>query len=141
MGRPVAERKAIARCYVAKAVLRYPHTRTLIQELQARPNLRLICGFMKQKDVPSESTFFRAFAAFAKTDLCITGHNAMVKEYLGGELIGHVSRDSTAIVGREKADLPKQSNGKHRNQTVWTGNCNRRRERLLLNSPVSVIEV
>lgn len=103
MGRPAAERKTIARCYVAKAVLRYPHTRILIHELQARPNLRLICGFMKQKAVPSESTFSRAFAAFAETDLGRTVHNAMVREYLGGELIGHVSRDSTAIVGREKA--------------------------------------
>ena len=59
MGRPAAERRAIARCYVAKAILRYPHTRILIHELQARPNLRLICGFMKRKDVPSESTFSR----------------------------------------------------------------------------------
>jgi len=102
MGRPAAERRVIARCYVAKAVLRYPHTRILIHELHARPNLRLICGFMKRKDVPSESTFSRAFAAFAETDFGRTVHNSMVKEYLGGELIGHVSRDSTAIVGREK---------------------------------------
>ena len=103
MGRPAAERKTIARCYVAKAVFRYPHTRILINELQARSNLRLICGFAKRKDVPSESTFSRAFAAFAGTDLGKTVHNAMVTEYLSGELIGHVSRDSTAIVGREKA--------------------------------------
>lgn len=102
MGRPAAERRAIGRCYVAKAVLRYPHTRILIHELQARPNLRIICGLMKRKDIPSESTFSRAFAAFAGTDLGKTVHDAMVAEYLSGELIGHVSRDSTAIVGREK---------------------------------------
>lgn len=30
-------------------------------------------------------------------------HDALVREYLQGELIGHVSRDSTAITGREKA--------------------------------------
>jgi hypothetical protein len=102
-GRPPAERKAIGRCYVAKAVCRYQHTRTLIQELQARPNLRLICGFARQKDIPSESTFSRAFAEFAGTDLGGTVHDAMVKEYLATELIGHVSRDSTAITGREKA--------------------------------------
>jgi hypothetical protein len=36
MGRPPAERKAIARCFVAKAFLRYPHTRSLIHELKAR---------------------------------------------------------------------------------------------------------
>ena len=102
-GRPPAERKAIGRCYVAKAVCRYQHTRTLIHELQARPNLRLICGFARQKNIPSESTFSRAFAEFAGTDLGRTVHDAMVKEYLATELIGHVSRDSTAITGREKS--------------------------------------
>ena len=29
-------------------------------------------------------------------------HDALVKDYLADGLIGHVSRDSTAIVGREK---------------------------------------
>ena len=103
MGRPSAERRTIARCYVAKVFFRYPHTRILLHELQARVNLRLICGFAKRQDVPSESTFSRAFAAFARTDLGGIVHNALVKEYLSGELLGHVSRDSTAIIGREKA--------------------------------------
>ena len=53
-GRPVAERRTIGRSYVAKAVFGYPHTRSLINELHARPNLRLICGFPRQQDVPSE---------------------------------------------------------------------------------------
>ena len=35
-GRPVTERRAIVRSYVAKALFRYPHTRNLIHELQAR---------------------------------------------------------------------------------------------------------
>ncbi len=29
-------------------------------------------------------------------------HDFLVKEHLGNELIGHISRDATAIVGREK---------------------------------------
>jgi hypothetical protein len=103
MGRPPAERKAIARCFVAKAVLRYQHTRSLIHELQARPNLRYICGFVRKADVPSESTFSRAFAEFAATDLGTVVSDAMVKEYWKEELVGHISRDSTAIHGREKA--------------------------------------
>lgn len=102
-GRPAAERRAIGRSYVAKAVFGYPHTRSLINELHARPNLRLICGFPKLQDVPSESTFSRAFAAFAKDGLGTVVHDAMVHDYLHDELIGHVSRDSTAIIGREKA--------------------------------------
>lgn len=103
MGRPPAERKAIARCFVAKAVLRYPYTRNLIEELKARPNLRLICGFARQSDIPSESTFSRAFSEFAESNLATLVNDAMVEEYLSEELIGHVSRDSTAIKGREKA--------------------------------------
>ena len=102
-GRPPAERKAIARSYVAKALFRYPHTRDLIHELQARPNLRLICGFPQSQRLPSESTFSRAFAEFAGQGLGQVVHDSMVDQYLQNELIGHVSRDSTAITGREKA--------------------------------------
>ena len=102
LGRPVKEREAIARSFVAKAVLNYQHTRSLIHELRTTPNLRAICGFAKRKDVPSESTFSRAFAEFAKAGLGVVVHDVLVKEHMSTELIGHVSRDSTAIVGREK---------------------------------------
>lgn len=103
MGRPPRERKAIARCFVTKAVLRYSTTRNLINELLARPNLRMICGFARQSDIPSEATFSRVFAEFAENSLATLVNDAMVEKYLGEELIGHVSRDSTAINGREKA--------------------------------------
>jgi len=102
LGRPIKEREAIARAFVAKAVLRYQHTSSLRNELQSTPNLRFICGFARRKDVPSEATFSRAFGEFAKAGLGITIHDALVKEHLSTELIGHVSRDSTAIIGREK---------------------------------------
>lgn len=108
-GRPAVERRVIARCYVAKALFRYPHTRNLIHELQARPNLRLICGFDSQQKIPSESTFSRAFAEFAAQSLGQVVHDSMVQEYLENELIGHVSRDSTAIAGREKAAKKQKS--------------------------------
>ncbi|NNF46101.1 MAG: transposase, partial [Desulfofustis sp.] len=77
-GRPPAERKAIARSYVAKALFRYPHTRNLIHELQARPNLRLICGFPPSQRLSSESTFSRAFAEFAVQGLGQIVHDSMV---------------------------------------------------------------
>lgn len=102
LGRPIKEREAIARAFVAKAVLRYQHTSSLRNELQSTPNLRFICGFARRKDVPSEATFSRAFGEFAKAGLGVVIHDALVKEYLSPELIGHVSRDSTAIIGREK---------------------------------------
>lgn len=102
MGRPIKEREAIARAFIAKAVCKYQHTSSLRHELRSTPNLRFICGFAKRKDVPSESTFSRAFSEFAKAGLGVKVHDALVKEHLSTELIGHVSRDSTAIVGREK---------------------------------------
>jgi hypothetical protein len=70
--------------------------------LRSTPNLRAICGFARIKDIPSESTFSRAFTEFAKAGLGTLVHDALVKQHLSTELIGHVSRDSTAISGREK---------------------------------------
>jgi len=102
LGRPIKEREAIARAFVAKSVLRYQHTSSLRHALQSTPNLRVICGFSNRRDVPSESTFSRAFAEYARAGLGTVVHNVLVKEHLSTELIGHVSRDSPAIVGREK---------------------------------------
>jgi hypothetical protein len=93
LGRPIKEREAIARSFVAKAVMKYQHTRSLRHELQSTPNLRAICGFAMRKDVPSESTFSRAFTEFAKAGLGTLVHDALVKEHLSTELVGHVSRD------------------------------------------------
>lgn len=101
-GRPKAERKVIARCFIAKSVLRYKTTRDLIYGLNSNPNLRVICGFMKIADIPSESTFSRAFSEFSHSELGHRAHDYIVEEYLADELIGHVNRDSTAIKGREK---------------------------------------
>jgi hypothetical protein len=102
MGRKVREREAIARSFVAKMVYSYPFTSTLIEALKTTPNLRRICGFERVSDIPSESTFSRAFAQFAKGELGEKTHEALVERYLGSELVGHISRDSTAIEGREK---------------------------------------
>lgn len=102
LGRPIKEREAIARAFIAKAVLRYQHTSSLRNELLSTPNLRMICGFAKRQDVTSESTFSRAFAEYAAAGLGTLVHDALIEEYLSYELIGHVSRDSTAIIGREK---------------------------------------
>jgi hypothetical protein len=102
LGRPIKEREAIARAFVAKAVFKYQHTSSLRHELRSTPNLRIICGFARRKDVPSESTFSRAFNEYAIAGLGTVVHDVLVKEHLSTELIGHVSRDSTAIVGREK---------------------------------------
>ena len=62
----------------------------------------MICGFVKKRDIPSESTFSRAFAEFAKTDLGTKVHKALIEKHLQDQLIGHIARDATAIEGNEK---------------------------------------
>jgi hypothetical protein len=70
--------------------------------LLSSPNLRIICGFGQRQEVPSESTFSRAFAEYAQAGLGTVVHDALVRGHLGSELIGHISRDSTSLAGREK---------------------------------------
>jgi IS5 family transposase len=102
IGRRPEDRQPIARAFVAKAVYDLPTTRMLVEMLHTMPNLRMICGFVRKRDVPSESTFSRAFAEFVHRDLGKKVHDALVEEYLSDEIIGHIARDATAIKGNEK---------------------------------------
>lgn len=102
LGRTPENRLALLTAFVAKAVYNLPTTRALIERVTADPVLRRFCGWDLPYDIPSESTFSRAFAEFAEGDLPQRIHEAMIKKHLGGKLVGHVSRDSTAIQGREK---------------------------------------
>jgi hypothetical protein len=111
-GRPPEDRRWIARAFVAKAVLSLPHTRGLIDTLRSDANLRRICGWELRQDVPSEASFSRAFAEFSKTNLPERVHETLIRQHVGPHVVGHLSRDSTAIEGREKPvkrDLAKKS--------------------------------
>jgi hypothetical protein len=101
-GRRPWERQALARAFVGKAVYNHPHTRATIEALHASPVFRRICGFVRRTDIPSESTFSRAFAEFAQMGLGERVHVALVERWVQPELVGHISRDATAIRGREK---------------------------------------
>ena len=101
-GRNPLDRQALARAFVAKAFYRLATTSDLHRALQSAGNLRRICGFLTVADIPSDSTFSRAFSEFAAGSLGNRVHDALVDKYLSQELIGHISRDSTAIIGREK---------------------------------------
>ena len=102
-GRPLKDRAALARAFLAKAVLDVPTTRGLVERLRAEPTLRRLCGWEAARRVPSEATFSRAFGEFAASDLPGRLHEALLDRTLEGHLAGHVSRDSTAIEGREQA--------------------------------------
>jgi len=102
VGRIPHDRYALANAFVAKVVLGLVTTTGLIERLTIDRALRRICGFPMWKKVPSESTFSRAFTEFAEAKLAERVHDELIKTYLGKELIGHISRDGTAIEAREK---------------------------------------
>lgn len=101
-GRPPQDRTAIARAFVAKMVYHQPTTRALLDRLATDSALRRICGWERKNDVPDEWTFSRAFAEFATSHLPARVHEALIQKSYAGELVGHISRDSTAIEAREK---------------------------------------
>lgn len=102
IGRKPHDRSALANAFVAKAVLELPTTRALIERLTMDRTLKRLCGLSMWKPVPDEATFSRAFAEFTEAKLAERVHEALVKSYLGDTLIGHISRDGTAIAAREK---------------------------------------
>jgi Transposase DDE domain/Transposase domain (DUF772) len=109
-GRPPADRQALARAFVAKAVLGLPQTNQLIDRLIADATLRRLCGWETRGQIPSESTFSRAFAEFAASALPARVHEALIKTTHAERLVGHIARDSTAIDARERpAPKPVQA--------------------------------
>jgi len=101
-GRPPQDRTAIARAFVAKMVYNMPTTRALLDRLATDSALRRICGWERKNDVPDEWTFSRAFAEFSASQLPERVHEAFIKKSYEHDLVGHNSRDSTAIEAREK---------------------------------------
>ena len=69
VGRPLTERAALARAFIAKAVYNLPTTRLLLDLLEGDVRLRRLCGWERRQDVPKEWTFSRAFATFAEQQL------------------------------------------------------------------------
>lgn len=102
IGCPPCDRKKILIAFVAKAVQNFPTTRVLLDNVAGRPTLRRLCGWEHAMEIPSESTFSRAFGEFARGGLLQTIHAAMIQAHRGPRLVGHVSRDATKIDGREK---------------------------------------
>lgn len=100
-GRKPKNRNALLKAFVAKAVYNFATTELLVENLSCK-NLRRLCGWEYQSEIPSLSTFSRAFAQFAEGDWLLKVHEAMVRGRYGDKLAGHVSRDSTAISAREK---------------------------------------
>ncbi|MBI5688411.1 MAG: transposase [Verrucomicrobia bacterium] len=65
-GCPPRQRTWLFHAYLAKSVYQFPTTAALIAALKAQPRLRQLCGWDSAGNIRSESTFSRAFAAFAQ---------------------------------------------------------------------------
>ena len=136
-GRPADDRQALARAFIAKAVLNLPTTAALIERLAVDATLRRLCGWERARQVPGEWTFSRAAAEFADTGLAGRTHAALIERTLGDHLVGHISRDATAIEAREapvkrgqpQAEAPKRKRGRPRKGEVVPAKAPRRLER------------
>jgi len=117
-GRPPRDRAALARAFLAKAVMQIPTTVMLIERLRTDKQLRRLCGWETSGQVPSEATFSRAFAEFARSELPSRVHEALIKRTHEDRIVGHISRDATAIEAREKPvsvsppEKPKRQRGR-----------------------------
>ena len=120
-GRPAKDRVCLAHAFLAKAIFDPSSTRDLIERLEVDEKMRRLCGWSSARAVPGEATFSRAFAEFAESSLPSRLHEALVGRTLGEHLVGHISRDSTAVEAREKpapkpakAAKPKRKRGRPR---------------------------
>lgn len=102
VGRPPKSRSAIARAFIAKMVYNMPTTRMLLERLESDKPLRRLCGWDYRYQIPHESTFSHAYGEFSESRLPDRVHAAMIQKSYEKEIIGHISRDSTAIQAREK---------------------------------------
>jgi hypothetical protein len=74
----------------------------LIEVLKADARLRRICGWERASELPDETVFSRAFADFARAGLAERAHKALIVSTQQDRLIGHISRDATAVAARER---------------------------------------
>ena len=129
-GRPLSGRAPLARAFVAKSIHGIATTVLLIDRLAHDKTLRQLCGWPRAGAVPGESTFSRAFAEFAASALPSRIHEALITATHKERLVGHVSRDATAIEAREKpvkVKLAKRCRSKQRPEKGEPGYEMRRR--------------
>lgn len=103
-GCPPHARVWLIHAFIAKSVYQLPSTTALIAALKSQPTLRKLCGWESAWEVPSESTFSRAFATFAIDELPQAIHERIIALHLKDKLVGHVSRDATAIAVPERPE-------------------------------------
>lgn len=101
VGRPPKDRVFLARAFIAKIIFKLEFTNQLRDYLLSDKQLRRICGWESIRQIPSESKFSRVFEEFAQLKIPDCVHASLIKKLYQGEVIGHVTRDSTPIRARE----------------------------------------
>ena len=91
-GCPPCARVWLIHAFIAKSVYQFPTTGALLVALKAQPTLRRLCGWDSVGDIPSESTFSRAFAAFASDELPQRIHERMIMMHANDKMVGHLER-------------------------------------------------
>jgi transposase len=99
-GRKPYQYQPFIRCVWAKCFFKISTDTELIRRLKTDSALRLLCGFTQ---VPGKSTFSRNFGELAATPMMSETLDTLVIKAHSGQTVYHVSRDSTAIEAREKA--------------------------------------
>jgi len=135
------DRRKMARALLVKAWLGLAQTKDLLDRLRVDRTLRTLCGWQPGEPLPSESTFSRAFAELAHSQVLDHLHAIRAEAYLGEQVSLFVACDSTAIAAREKhagkhrekqAAKPKRKRGRPRTgEAVPTEKVERRLVRQL----------
>jgi hypothetical protein len=79
VGRPSKDRQSLATAFLAKAVYGLETTRQMLERLRTDRQLRCLCGWNTVRQIPHESTFSRAFAEFARSELRQRLHAAPIE--------------------------------------------------------------
>jgi IS5 family transposase len=95
------DRRCLARAFVAMAFYGGTDRQAFRERLCGDKALRKVCGWTHRGQLPSASTFSRAFRHFAETGLADQVHAALVQGWRGADVVWHAATDSTAIPARE----------------------------------------
>ncbi len=95
-------REQIARAFIAKSVYNFQTTRDLLNRLHVDRTLRILCGWRYANEIPSESTFSRAFDEMSRLQIAQKSHERFVEEYLSEKTFFYNATDATKIPLREK---------------------------------------
>ena len=96
-------REQIARAFISKSVYNFQTTRDLLNRLHVDRTLRILCGWRYANEIPSESTFSRAFDEISTMQIAQKSHEKFVEEYFSEKTFFYNATDATKIPLREKA--------------------------------------